>query len=526
MFRGPFNSLTKAVLCATALALTSCGGGGGGGTGSTPTPSSPPPPPPPPANVAPSATVTVDDAAPQEGQYFTLDASATTDADTDPLTFSWVQTAGPTVDIPDATLDVLADLRVPELTATETATFELTVSDGTDSSVVSVDVDFTNIHQMPRYALDLPLAQTVTFTASVEAAFSNAFWGQPTYLGFAADPGDDISLLELSLTDLGELTTLVLNQVTESFRQPVKFASTIYLSTVASRSQFYALEESQDRLSAYIKPDDASPFAQRGTLQIAAPCDLYEPAGGGRISIGQRHNGFSLVARSQVGDTGTVPFDLYQKVGTSESFCALRAVRDPLTGPNFVDNDYRFLEDMLALDTDTNTLHVFEQDDNVSVDTIKYRFRASAVLDLQTTETLTFVKATFIPEGLAMVFTDGVHKGVHRLVVAGLDEDRKIVQQTYSWPIGVPSDIFASNLDLDPYSNVIILTETSPDAVIFTGQPVASTIRLPLTGPEYFEIGLGATLGYRVGLGFPGPVAYLLISDREDKEVRAYGPLP
>lgn len=522
------------LLGASIFVLASCGGGGGGTASApapapapTPLPPPPPPPPPPPApsNAAPSVTVTVDDDAPQEGQYFTLDASATTDADNDPLTFTWVQTAGPAVEIPDDTVEILENLRVPELTETETATFELTVGDGTDTTVESVDVKFTNIHQMPRFAGELPLAETVKFNASWETIFYNAFWGQPVYLGFATEPGGDIVILELLLTELQEFTTLSLTQVTDSFSQPVSFVSSFTLFG-GPPSQFYALEEDKGRLSAYLKPDDMSPFEKRGEIDVSAPCALYQPEASGKFLLGKRRNGFSAVTREVAGYPGTVRFDIDQNLGTNESFCSLTIVDGPLNGTRFTDSDYRFLDDVLALDVETNTLSVYEQDDSNNVDTVKYRFRESVPLDLQTTQDLTFVKSVPVPNGLALVFTDGEHEGVHRLVIVGLDEDRKVMQATYSWPTGVPKDILDINLDGDPYPNLVIVTETSPDAVVFTGPLMRSSAYLPLTGPEYFEVGLGATIGAQAGFGFPNPVRFLLVGDREDKEVRAYGPLP
>ena len=251
------------LLGASIFFLASCGGGGGGTASApapapAPTPSPPPPPPPPPpapSNAAPSVTVKADDAAPQEGQYFTLDASATTDADNDPLTFTWVQTAGPAVDIPDDTV-------VPELTETETATFELTVDDGTDTTVESVDITFTNIYQMPRFAGELPLVAEIEMNGSVESFFSNAFWGSPGFLGIAAESGEDISLYELTVSFVGSLVTAALSPVIDDFVQPVRFKSTNFTS-FGTGTQFFVIEETLNRLRGFAQKNGNPIFTHR-----------------------------------------------------------------------------------------------------------------------------------------------------------------------------------------------------------------------------------------------------------------------
>ena len=77
------RSVTLIIL---AGALVACGGGGGGGS---PTPQPPPPPPPPPpANVAPVAAFTGATTA-VVGMPLPFDASTSSDANNDPLTYTW-----------------------------------------------------------------------------------------------------------------------------------------------------------------------------------------------------------------------------------------------------------------------------------------------------------------------------------------------------------------------------------------------------------------------------------------------------
>ncbi len=85
---------------------------------------------PPVANAGPNQTVT-------SGATVTLNGTGSGDVDGDPITFSWTQTAGTVVTLTGATT------ASPTFTAPNgvtTLTFQLTVSDGTDTASDSVDV--------------------------------------------------------------------------------------------------------------------------------------------------------------------------------------------------------------------------------------------------------------------------------------------------------------------------------------------------------------------------------------------------
>jgi hypothetical protein len=68
-----------------------------------------------------------------------LDASKSSDADGDPLTFTWTQLKGPAVELEDATSKTPAFV-TPGFKATTTLTFQIGVSDGFETSVDTVDV--------------------------------------------------------------------------------------------------------------------------------------------------------------------------------------------------------------------------------------------------------------------------------------------------------------------------------------------------------------------------------------------------
>jgi hypothetical protein len=512
------KSVAVAAMCSSVLALTACGGGSGGGYGGGGGGGG--------ANAAPTAVATTSDTAPKEGQTFTLDGTGSADANNDPLTFRWTQKSGPAVTIADATLLKLAGLRVPEVTQDTAATFELSVSDGKLSSTKTVNVTFTNIHQMPRFAVEPALAGEATFAGTLEAAFPNWSLGAPTYVGFAATTGGDIALQELSVSDTGDISAVPLPAGSPPLQQPAVILSTSKISTSSNRSQFYALDEARNKVSGFIKPDEMSPFELRGGFQVNRPCAIAEIGSANRIAVGQRGTGLGLISVPPVGDTGTIPFLVqFQELGVTRSICALAPMNYPLTDAFFTDPT-NLLDDLLAVDVNTNKLYAYKDDGGTDIALVTYQVREVADLDLPADAHLTLVKSLSLRNGMALLFTDGVHAGVHRLVIVGLDKDRKIVQEVHSWEIGVPKDIILKDIDKDQRPDLIVLTETSPDAIVFSAQDSGSASFLPLSDPSYLEIGLGGTLMQEIAVGAPNSKSYFMIGDREDKSVRLYGPLP
>jgi len=103
-------------------------------------------------NQAPVIVVNTDETV-NEGSVVTLDASSTTDAESDTLTYQWIQLTGATVELSGQDTATLS-FTAPQVSNDEFLTFELTVNDGRDSSTTEVEVLVLQVNIAPTVSID------------------------------------------------------------------------------------------------------------------------------------------------------------------------------------------------------------------------------------------------------------------------------------------------------------------------------------------------------------------------------------
>jgi len=143
-------------------------------------------------NLAPTADAGIDQTV-NEGDLVTLDASDTIDADSDAVSYNWVQTSGPTVTLSDATA-AQPTFTAPEGLTNTTITFDVTTSDGKLATVDSVMVNVNADNDAP--TADAGIDQTVCTgdLVTLDASSSSDPEGESLTYTWAQTSGPTVSL--------------------------------------------------------------------------------------------------------------------------------------------------------------------------------------------------------------------------------------------------------------------------------------------------------------------------------------------
>ncbi|MEM6412682.1 MAG: hypothetical protein AAF683_14235 [Pseudomonadota bacterium] len=506
-----------------ALALVACSGGDGGTT-APPAAAAPPPPPPPvvSTNTAPVATITTDNATPDEGQPFMVDASGSSDPDNDALTFMWTQTAGPDLEITDPTSPILS-FTAPEITETVSVTFQVEVSDGELFNTATVDVQLVNIVLEPN---------TSRFGSAI---FERQVDGNPLgAIGLATpvvQPAGPDSLGFLSVLQSGNLEFTFANRVTGlSFSSDlellipnaeeesrVKGEVVADLGLIFDGGPFgilYALEGS-GLLIGLEAIQTGLEFAYQVALNIpmegicaVEDVNLFATDNGflqqnPGLFLGRRGMGLRLAEFPDGLGSGTMVDVEVVGLPDTGSLCEMnRGSLSNLSGT---------LGDLLAIDVENLTYQVFLQDINASSFELSYSALPAMSLADDISDNLAVRGFSSNLAGnssglFAVAFSNGEHRGEHRLIifretVDTISGDPAIrrpsmfeIVSDISWEVGIPSDVLVIDLGDDTDADVVVTLESAPFAMLLenvSGQNIGFDAQF--NQPVFFEVGLGAT---------------------------------
>ena len=199
--------------------------------------------------VATPATVNERDPSP-----VTLDASASTDADTvdsESLSFTWTQTGGsPIVTLTDAT-KAKATFLAPEVAANTQLTFTVTVSDGTAKASKSVAVTVLHVEGAP--VVDAGADQTVDARTSV------------TLTGTATDPEGDAVTYAWTQVDGPSVTLTGGNTASATFTAPDVSADTVLSFRLTATANGVS---ASDLVNVTVHKANRAPTGTGGTITV------------------------------------------------------------------------------------------------------------------------------------------------------------------------------------------------------------------------------------------------------------------
>ncbi|MEL7544644.1 MAG: hypothetical protein AAGJ70_12810 [Pseudomonadota bacterium] len=344
-----------------ALGLAACSGGGGGGS-TAPQPTAPAPTPAP-TNAAPIIVIDLDTAAPDEGQPFVIDASGSTDADGDPLTFSVTQVSGPdatSVDDPNAVAGVFA-FSSPEVDDDGVMTFEVTVSDGETSVVRTVEVPVRNDILEP--------ATSAFVSGSLEVAVRNPFKtalsfprggaaAELVFVGITSEP-DGTAAFAHSQIELdgavAPLSSLSIDGVSFSSRSDIdpadfdRMFGNDFAFTFEDANTVRVLTDTGGEPASYevsVTLDATAPCAVQSSLVFSTDVALLNAP---ELVVAERGAGLSYWRNGDTADT-IGKFGEKVEVTPTGSFCEFEVVNIDPTGAQ---------ADIVAVDVDALSYAVF-----------------------------------------------------------------------------------------------------------------------------------------------------------------------
>ena len=244
-----------------------------------------------------------------EGDAVTLDGSASSDPERQPLTYVWTQTAGTLVSL-SATTVSMPTFTAPDLVANETLTFSLTVNDGAqDSTADTVTVTVRADNDAP--TADAGTDQTVDEgdTVTLDGSASTDPESQSLTYAWTQTAGTTVSLSSSSAAE-------------PTFTAPdlAANATLTFSLTVNDGAQ----DSTADTVTVTVRADNDAPTADAGTDQTVSDGTLVTLDGSGSTDDG---------------GSGSLTYAWTQTAGTTVTLSSATAASPTFTAPELVANE-------------------------------------------------------------------------------------------------------------------------------------------------------------------------------------------
>jgi len=440
-----------------------------------------------PTNQAPVIELVTNLSSFDEGQTVELDASGSTDADGDPLTFTWSQTAGPTAEL--TVNGSRASYVLPEVDTDTAVTIQISISDGTvtrstTSTITSENIVLTptiDAFGAPEFVLSgVTDPQKIATTPSSTVGSPSAYWmvtgtGTSGAVSFFAPPL------------LGNFNTGRETPLAEDVSGNVSQAKGIFSSRVY---QDFALGfETEGIVRLFRQSFTGQPASEITNFSVPDVCALGRFDGSyypflSDLIVGQRGQGLTLFRNNaNTGDLDEAgQFDTSINIIDTGTFCHLGA--------------YGSVRELYAYNQDDRIIHSWIATDDTT-------FVKQPDINLEIPDNVDLVDIEFYIESggfqlFAALVTNGQHDGDHRVIAQytpfnGIGTPTRIER---SWRKGIPTDLEV----LSPATTVrtpdIVVTLSSAPYIIVLENSASSTIgdtEPSFSEVQYFETQLGAT---------------------------------
>lgn len=377
----------------------------------------------------------------------------------------------------------------------------------------------------------LPFSELIASQLEFPGSSSNpnklVFFGEDTTLGYYDYSRPDVRTLDAVFS---EVSFLLSNSLGFQF---FDFGGNYV-------EELLVLDEIEDEFSWFYQPSAApSTYEPGGSFSIENPCYLTP-----RIStrqnfvwIGQRNKGFSVVRLELNVDPSGVPAidsELLFETNDGRSLCHLYTTTfaDRIYLPDFQDNSN--FDNLVGIDFSSNEIVLYGDTDEDQ----QYEELDSFAIETQSTEPLQIVdvfsrgNSSRYPRFAAILLTNGVHDGEHRLVILTQNnDDREFNQTTYRWDSGVPMALlYDAFVGIRPNDqgrrDIVVVTSTGGQSLVLENlvPDNAGIATVPtFAAPVFFSTQPGAISAARArDDNFSDAV--VAVSYPSSGEVRAYKP--